>query len=203
MPSKFSSRQEVTRHIDAEGNITEDVKETLYRVEHSNEPDYIKIYTKMWCEFNEVPPVFRELFFQLAVRMTYCNADNLGEAQIVATGSPIRETIMKALGWTSRSMYQKGIAALCECDAIRKVGRGMYQVNPMYFAKGEWKYNPRLQRGGVEDLIAVFSFKDKKVVSDIIWADDGEPSELNEMFREGLGVRASDGTILKKTTVTM
>ena len=107
---------------------------------------------------------------------------------------------MKALNWKDR-MYQKGLKALCECEAIKKVGKGVYQINPRYAGRGEWKYNPRLERGGIEDLVATFNFKDKSVDTKIVWADDGEDTPMNEAYRQGMGVSAKQETILKSTTI--
>lgn len=177
---------------DAEGNITETKKETLTKFQKSEEPDYIKLYTRMWAEFNNIPVAYRELFLQLALRMGYAD-----ENQMVHTSGTTSKNIMKTLGWQSRDMYQKGLRALVQCGAIKRIARGEYQINPSYAGKGEWKYNPRLERGGIEDLIATFNFKDKIVDTKIIWADDGKPTEFNKIYRRGMGVKAEHEMILK------
>ena len=195
------TEKEVHSHIDENGIERTDVKETTRKIERSTEPDFIKLYTKMWCEFNEVPDAYRGLFLELVVRMTYCNSSDLESSQLVNTGSPWSDSIMAALDW-KKAMYQRGLRALCDCGAIRKVGRGVYQVNPLYAGRGEWKYNPRLNRGGVEDLIATFNFKDKTVNTKITWADDGEDTPVNKEYRKGLGVSEKDHTVLKTTVTT-
>jgi len=133
--------------------------------------------------------------------MSYCDKRQLQFSQIVATGGPIKANITKTLGIGDRQ-YQKGLAALVAAGALKKVGRGYYQVNPSYAGKGEWKYNPRLDRGGVEDLVATFRFKDKKVETKVIFADDGEDTELNKIWREGLKVTKKDNTVLTTTEIT-
>ena len=70
-----------------------------------------------------------------------------------------------------------------------------------YQGRGEWKYNPRLERGGIEDLVVSFNFKDKSVDTKIVWADDGEDTPMNEAYRQGMGVSAKQETILKSTTI--
>lgn len=187
---------ETTTTIDADGNESTSIIEKSTNFQRNNEPDYIKLYTRMWCEFNEIPEVYRGLFLELVTRMSYaCTSSEIG-GQLVNTGKPWSDDIMKALNW-KKAMYQRGLKALCECDAIRKVGRGVYQINPNYAGRGEWKYNPRLQRGGVEDLVVKFSFKDKDVQTSIVWADDGTDSDFNDMYREGMGVSKEDETVLK------
>ena len=200
------SRSSVIREVEKVTTITADGEEQTKTVEKStslqksDEPDYIKLYTRMWCEFNEIPHTYRSLFFELVARMTYCNAADLGSSQLVNTGKPWSDSIMHALGW-KKAMYQKGLRALCECNAIRQISRGVYQVNPQYAGRGEWKYNPKLERGGVEDLIAIFRFKDKHVDTKIMWADNGKDSDFNTSYRDGLQTQAKDDTILKTTSI--
>ena len=198
--NRFITEKQTTIQEDADGNIKTSSVEKVTNIQRNNEPDYIKLYTKMWCEFNDIPMAYRELFLQLVIRMTYCNSADLGNSQLVNTGKPWSTSIMKALDWKDR-MYQKGLKALCECEAIKKVGRGVYQINPQYAGRGEWKYNPRLERGGIEDLVVSFNFKDKSVDTKIVWADDGEDSPMNEAYRQGMGVSAKQETILKSTTI--
>ena len=192
----ISTLTEIKTHIDADGNAHTETLERTTKVERSTEPDFIKIYTKMWCEFNRIPDRVRPLFLELVTRMTYCNAADIANSQLVNTGRPWSSAIMKTLGIQS-STYKQYLRELCECNAIRKVNRGVYQINPAYAGRGEWKYNPKLQRGGVEDLVANFKFKDQKVETKIVWADDGTDDEMNEMFRTGLGVQKKDSAILK------
>lgn len=198
--NRFITEKQTTIQEDADGNIKTSSVEKVTNIQRNNEPDYIKLYTKMWCEFNDIPMAYRELFLQLVIRMTYCNSADLGNSQLVNTGKPWSTSIMKALNWKDR-MYQKGLKALCECEAIKKVGRGVYQINPQYAGRGEWKYNPRLKRGGIEDLVVSFNFKDKSVDTKIVWADDGADTPMNEAYRQGMGVSAKQETVLKSTTI--
>ena len=196
---KSESITNTIEHADGTTESTHSEKTTT--IKRNDEPDFIKLYTKMWCEFNNIPTAYRNLFLELVVRMTYCNSCELDKSQLVNTGKPWSEDIMKALHWKT-AMYQRGLKALCDCNAIRKINRGVYQINPQYAGKGEWKYNPRLDRGGVEDLIAVFKFKDKEVETQIVWADDGTDHPMNKMYREALNVQPSEDVALKTTTIT-
>lgn len=191
-------RTETTTVIDAEGNETTTEKRTTTNFQKNEEPDYVKLYTRMWCEFNQIPNAYRDLFMELVMRMSYCNAFDLDNSQIVYTGEPVATAIMNTLKWKKR-MYQTGLKTLADCGAIKRIARGVYQINPEYAGKGEWKYNPKLERGGIEDLVAKFNFKSGKVETEIVWADNGENDEFNEMFRAGMNVAAKDETVLKTT----
>jgi len=191
----------VTTIVDENGIEKSTMVEKNINITRNDEPDYIKVYTNMWAEFTGIPVAYRELFLQLATRMTYCNSSDLKNAQLVNTAKPFSLDIMEAMKWKI-DMYNKGLKELVKCGAIKRVGRGVYQINPSYAGKGEWKYNPRLDRGGVEDLVAVFNFKDKTIDTNILWADDGEENDLNKIYREGMGVKASDETVITNTVVT-
>lgn len=194
----ISTSTETIRSIDADGNETITTVEKTRNIQRNNEPDYIKLYTRMWCEFTGIPTVYRELFIQLATRMTYCNTRDLGHSQLVNTGKPWSDDIMRVLGW-KRRMYQKGLRALCDCGAIRQISRGVYQINPMYAGRGEWKYNPKLDRGGIEDLVATFNFRQGTVDTKIVWADDTTDSEINQIYRAGIHANAHDRSVIKET----
>ena len=190
--------RETTTTTDSDGNITKnEVEKTLYS---EPEPDFIKLYTNTWCEFNKIPRAYRGLFLQLALRMSYCDANDLGRSQLVFTGKPFSDIIAEALNWKN-DMFKHGLVVLTKCGAIKRVSRGVYQINPSYAGKGSWKYNARLQSGGIKELRSTFDFVNKKVDTKIVWADDGQDTEFNEMYRQGIGVTAEEQTVLKSTTV--
>lgn len=189
-------REETT--IDENGNrTTSEIKETRQIIRQ--EPDYIKIYTKMWCEFNEIPERRRELFLQLALNMSYaCQSDSEG-GQLVNVTGPIKDKIAKALNCKESNLY-KGLKELQACNAIRKVSRGWYQVNPSYASKGEWRYNPKKDQGGIENIIANFNFKDKKVATKFIWGADTRDIS-NILNEQGIqGIEYMNGLNIEKDT---
>ena len=64
--SKTIEKEVIRTFEDAKGNITEEITRTTSKMKIDNEPDFIKIYTKMWCEYNQIPYRYRQLFFSLA-----------------------------------------------------------------------------------------------------------------------------------------
>lgn len=140
---------------DEEGNVISEKETTkTKRIDRVTEPDYIKLYAETWLDKskNEIPIGYRALFLELAARMSYCEADDHEHSQLVMTSGIYQEAIMNTLGLKSRDSLQKGLKALCDCNAIRRVQRGIYQINPRYAGKGQWKYNPRISRSSLEDF---------------------------------------------------
>lgn len=169
--SKYHDEIKSTEIIDENGNVTTTTTRVTKQIRDRDEPDYIKLYTKMWCEFNRVPEKWRTLFFALVCRMSYASlAPDANGGQVVYTVGQIANTIAQECGWKTTDPLYRGLKALCECEAIRKLGRGVYQINPQYAGRGPWRYNAATERGGVKDLIAKFSFADGTVDTEIVYA---------------------------------
>lgn len=151
------------------------------KISGNEEPDYVKIYTGMWCEFNQIPLNVRPLFLEMVSRMTYADYGNTTEAggQVVALAGPVAKAIQKRLD-IKESMFYRQVKTLVDCGAIRKISRGFYQVNPSYAGRGLWKYNPKKKQGGIENIIATFNFKDKTINQRITYAEDGDQGNIGK-----------------------
>lgn len=195
--TKINQYKEVRTTEDADGNISTSTLEKTSTIAKSDEPDYIKLYTKTWCEFNEIPLRLRDLFLELIIRMSYADSSSPEESQTVFTGKPTSTAIMKALN-LKQSTYNQYLRELRECKAIRQVSRGVYQINPNYAGRGQWKYNPTLQSGGIADLKAEFDFVKGTVKTKIIWGDDKNADDpITRQHREN-GLADS---VLKSTEI--
>lgn len=153
----------------ADGNVTVDTAVITQAIKKNEEPDYVKIYIDGWRKSNEIPARYRRLFLHLAMRMTYANFGKGGElddgGQVVYVLGPARKALLEECGWRGDDALSKGLRALVDCNAIRKICRGVYQINPRYAARGTWHYNSRKKQGGVENLVAAFA----------VGIEDGEP----------------------------
>ena len=201
MPAKnkiILNKQETIREY-ADGSVEATTVETSTNIQRNAEPDYIKLYTQMWCEFNGIAPKWRQLFLQLVVRMSYADKSDLQHSQTVVVYGGVTKAICDACGWDNTSTLRKGLKALLRCGAIRRTFRATYQINPSYAGRGQWRYNPTLKSGGIEDLVATFKFKTGEVDTRIHWADNGEDSEINDLFRASLDVAPQDHAVLSTT----
>lgn len=157
-----------------DGSVSAQTTRTIRAIHGNEEPDFIKLYTRMWCDFNCIPEKWRGLFMALVCRMSYANLNDSGGGQTVCTIGSIGASIVTECGWKNKDTLYRGLQALCECNAIKKINRGEYQINPNYAGKGPWRYNAKEERGGVENLIAKFSFADKTVDTQIVWVSSDE-----------------------------
>lgn len=197
--TKIAEYKEIKSFEDSEGNITTSTVERTSKLTRSEEPNYIKLYTDTWCEFNAIPLRLRALFLELAVRMSYADSSNPDESQTVYTGKPTSTAIMKTLE-LKESTYNQYLRELTACNAMKRVGRGVYQINPNFAGRGLWKYNPSLGSGGIEDLRATFDFVKGTVETEIVWGDNSKTqTRMDQLYRDG-GLK---GAVLKTTTKTV
>lgn len=168
--------KETSTTLDCDGNVVQqEISEKS--IVKDTEPNYIKLYTSMWFDFYRFPQKYRELFIQLAIRMSYCDSNDLEHSQVVAVVGYIKKEIMQACGWKTADPLWKGLKNLCECGAIRKVDRGCYQINPSFAGRGTWRYNSKDKQGGIKDLVATFNFTERSVDTSFIFYDDGKIHE--------------------------
>lgn len=137
----------------------------------------------------KLPAAYRFLFFVLAARMDYCDSDDLAHSQLVMTGEPYRDEILEIMGWSDRDSLMKGLRALCECNAIRKVSRGCYQINPRFASKGQWKYNPRIPQSNVEGLKKYYDDEQAKARRKKAEEEEKKKEEARENRKRSLGIQ--------------
>lgn len=176
-------REEVTQvqREDAHGNVTTETLTKTSAVRPRKEPDYVKLYVNAWLGDRDIPDRYLRLFLQLVLRMTYANVSLGGGTkeggQVVYAIGKYRKELLKACGWNRDDALCKGPRALSDCGAIRKLGHGIYQINPRYAGRGRWGYDNREKRGGVGNLVQAFETPDKKVSTEVLGAS-GHLSEI-------------------------
>ncbi len=180
--AKYEKHTKVTQVMDENGNIiSESVIERTKSLEKVGEPDYVKLYGGAWGNGHGggIPAAYLPLFLVLASRMNYCMSNDFPYSQLVNTGKPYSEELIRALGWKNRDSLQKGLKALCSCYAIRPVSRGVYQVNPSLAAKGQWKKNPRVLWSDLEGFRKYYNAEIQKMM------EEGERKEKAEAGKAG------------------
>lgn len=141
-----------------DGSVLKTTRETTAEIIPSDQGKYIKLYTNVWCEFNDIPIGWRPLFLELACNMQYPafpDAAKVEDLQLVNTIGIFGDKICNHLG-IKRNNMQKGLKALCDCNAIKRIDRGVYQINPSYAVIGA--YNSKGAKTVLNNLKASFDF---------------------------------------------
>lgn len=115
---------------------------TVYVSSPQNEPAYLKLYFDGLMGLRAMPLYCWPVLLWLLNRMPYANADPCFEF-----GAPMRQRAAGELN-LKISQVNHAVSDLVKCGAILRVDRGLYQFNPHFFARGEWKDIKKLRSLG-------------------------------------------------------
>ena len=135
-PTKRVLREEVVE--DADGKVTSR-KTTL---EFSKEPAYVKLYFDclgVYIKNEGLTSSLNEMLIEVLKRSSYAE-----EGQIVHLDKFTKEQVCKATGKSMERMKQ-AIRTWEKNGILTRVNRGVYEVNPFIFGKGDWRNIAKLR----------------------------------------------------------
>ena len=106
---------------------------TVYVSSAQSEPAYLKLYLDGLLQLRDIPLYCWPVLLWLLGRMPYANADPCFEF-----GKPLRQRAADDLK-LKISQVNHALSDLVKSGALLRVERGLYQFNPAFFARGEWK----------------------------------------------------------------
>lgn len=106
---------------------------TVYSSPPQREPPYVKVYLDVAPSLRAIPLYCWPVLVWLMRLMPYANSDPFFEF-----GVPMRQRAADELNM-SVSRVNHAVSDLVKCGCILRVDRGLYQFNPHFFARGEWK----------------------------------------------------------------
>lgn len=122
-------------------NKTGEVKgmETVYISGPQREPPYVKVYLDSLASLRPLPPYCWPVLLWLLQKAPYAIPSPYFEI-----GRPTRASIAEETG-VKISSINHAVADLVKHGAILRVRRGLYQLNPQFFGRGEWKDIARMR----------------------------------------------------------
>lgn len=124
----------VDRVVDNETGEIVDEKTTLRVTEQ--EPDYVKLYVRAWCDFKNIKGINSAFLVHLLPYMTYAE-----QKQTLYLAPPLKRAIAQRLGWsekTALNRFNQELRKLVRKGVLTHVGESSYQVNPELVGKGNW-----------------------------------------------------------------
>lgn len=115
---------------------------TTYVSAPQREPPYLKVYMDKLKGLQGMPLYCWPVLLFLLERIPYANVD-----QSFEFGNPMRQRLADELG-VKIGQVNHAVSDLVKCGAILRAGRGLYQFNPVFFARGEWKDIQKLRSCG-------------------------------------------------------
>lgn len=175
-------REEENHEIDYNtGQINKTTKTVTSRV--PQEPPYVKLYLDDIAVLHNLPKGSSSLLHELLRQVNYEGLINLN--------SSVKTKIANALNFKNKQSVDNGLGKLCKEGLLRSVDRGVYEVNPHLFGKGDWAtiflrrqnfsfsvyYDENGNRQIVTDFDKAENLRNHAVIAD---ADSGEVRRLTE-----------------------
>lgn len=115
---------------------------TVYVSPPKSEPPYVKIYLDSLGCLMGMPMYCWPILWWMIKMLPYANAN-----QVFEFGAPMRRKAAGELG-VSVSRVDHAVSDFLKCGVLLRADRGLYQFNPVFFARGEWKDIQKLRSCG-------------------------------------------------------
>lgn len=98
-----------------------------------SEAKHVKWYVDSFGKFDILPPHYLGVFLTLVTKMTPAK-----DGMSVDFTCSSKKRMCKELGFEKVGTLNNALSGLCKLNYIRRVERGMYQINPFLCGKGKW-----------------------------------------------------------------
>lgn len=130
-----------TKLLTSETTYTTDGQGELLSMEHREvsqtivrqEPPYIKLYIQDVLYMQDMPKGLTNIVYAL---LRYANYANQGLQIFLPLG--LKNKLIAELD-TTKAVFNNALTKLCKGNIIRRVDVGIYELNPYFFGRGEWK----------------------------------------------------------------
>lgn len=112
---------------------------SVYVSEAKKEPAYVKMYMDGIETLYNMRPYCWPVLIWMVKRMSYSN-----EGQCFEFGAPMRRRAGEELG-VSVERVNHAVSDLVKTGAVLRIERGLYQLSPVIFGRGEWKEIAKLR----------------------------------------------------------
>lgn len=134
------------------------------------EPPYVKIYFETILAFKGLPASMSTVLIAICKRMSWGDHD-----QIVYINKFSKTAIAKEVGISIKRLEQI-IKDMTRVEIMKRIERGVYQVNPRVAARGRWK--------DIKKLITHFDFLENNITYDIETQTQEHPDSSTSMPKE-------------------
>ena len=155
-------RQEVVRQtIDADGEMTEEIRMMVKRVE--KEPSFIKVYLNDILYLEGISGGLNGILYGIMKRVGYNNE--------LVLNSEIKRRIAEETK-KSFNTVNGAITKFVKGKILIRTGIGVYTLNPYLFGKGSWEEIRKVR------LTITYDLEGKTFVSEITKEEDSDEQEI-------------------------
>ena len=117
-------------------NVNGEERVEIRRKKVGIEPPFVKLYLKDIMYLSDLSGRYVPLLVSLLKRANFANDKR---PMCVALVPDIKADIMKECGWSSVGTLNNAINDLVNGGLVKRVGRGLIQLNPHLFGVGKWE----------------------------------------------------------------
>lgn len=99
------------------------------------EPDFVKVYIEDMLMLMRLSPSHLKLVMWLSRRLTYAGEDM---GLCVSFSTALKKLCVEQVGMASVAVLDNALSALNKAGVIKRLGIGLYQLNPYFVGKGNW-----------------------------------------------------------------
>lgn len=190
MPKTTIEYQAVREQVDVEtGEVVQMEVSTDTRTIHKQEPPFIKLYIADVLYMRDMPKGLTNIVYALLEQATYASK---GLRVYVPTG--LKNEIIKQLD-IPRQTFNNALVKLCKGNILRRIDTGVYELNPYFFGRGEWKDIDNLRMTWEYDAIKGKTFQGAIIRKDGTSEPTGEAAAESEDDRLNAEERADTARI--------
>lgn len=134
------------------------------------EPPYIKMYLDDLCELIKVPGPQRQLLEMMLQKLDY--------EGFITLSPRYRKKICERLKIKDQT-FRNYLGGLCKSQILKRQATNEYEVNPRYFARGEWRQIA--ERREQFEMRVVYGPEGRQIVTDRVNRDDDQPDLFDQV----------------------
>lgn len=171
----FESREEEFITNENTGEVKSSVKRHTQHIRYSKEPSYVKLYLDHLSRFKGLQLSFNPILAELLKSTTYANLNDQDGGMLLFLNKPLKEIIAQRCG-VSLGRVDNAVTEFVKKGYMRRLKLGMYQFNPFFFGKGEWK--------DIENIRAMFDYGTGEAVAEIVRTEEAAMNKASDEIAE-------------------
>lgn len=150
--------------VDSEtGKVKSEIKRHTQRVRYSKEPNYVKLYLDHLSRFKGLQLSLNPILAEFLKHTSYAEPMDENGGMVLFLNKPLKEIIAKRCE-VSLSRVDHAVTEFVKKGYMRRLDLGMYQFNPFFFGKGEWK--------DIENIRATFDYGTGEAIAEIVKTEE-------------------------------